>query len=254
MRRLIMLAVLSLLSVAVCVAEEVVKIRSDMWMPFNGDPKSNYPGYVIELAQVIFGKAGIKVDYEVMPWTKSLQEVRKGTYDAVVGAKLKETPDFVVASEPVGVVQDSLYALRECGWVFAPDNLRKEVRLGVVSDYLYSDMEINEYLKQSARAVRKVESCGEEPALDNVSKLVKGEVDVVVETPPVFAWYVKKLGLKDSDFQSVVVGRAERCYIAFSPARESSKRYAKIFSDGLKAMRASGELKAILDKYNVKSW
>lgn len=254
MKKLFMLAVLGLLSVAVYAAEEVVTIRSDVWMPINGDPQSNYRGYAVEMADAIFSKAGIKVDYEIMPWKSSVEAVRKGTYDAVVGATLKETPDFVFPSEPIGVARDALYTMKSGGWDFSVEGANKEVRVGVVNDYVYSDIKINEYLHQRASTARVVRTIGGEPAADNVGNLVKGDVDVVVETPAVFAWYIKQMGLKLSDFEEVSIGAPENCYLAFSPAKESSRKYAKIFSEGVKAMRASGELKTILGKYGVKDW
>jgi polar amino acid transport system substrate-binding protein len=42
--------------------------------------------------------------------------------------------------------------------------------------------------------------------------------------------------------------------VAFSPAIKESARYAEILTKEMKAMRASGELAAILGRYAVDDW
>ena len=37
-----------------------ITLRADEWSPFNGDPASDRPGYLIEIANRIFSKAGHK--------------------------------------------------------------------------------------------------------------------------------------------------------------------------------------------------
>jgi hypothetical protein len=39
------------------------------------------------------------VKYQVLPWKRSIIEVRKGNYNAIIGAVKEETPDFIFPEE-----------------------------------------------------------------------------------------------------------------------------------------------------------
>ena len=43
-------------------------------------------------------------------------------------------------------------------------------------------------------------------------------------------------------------------YIAFSPQLPKAKEYARILSEGMNELRASGELQAILSQYGLTDW
>jgi len=75
-------------------AERRLTIASDQWCPFVcADPE--LPGIAIEVAQHIFGKLGITVDYILMDWDKAIEEVTKGNYDAVTGALPSESDQLI---------------------------------------------------------------------------------------------------------------------------------------------------------------
>ena len=60
-----MLATLTVLMVGCGIgwAQEVGTLRADSWYPYNGDPKAENPGYMVEVARLAFAKAGYQLDY-----------------------------------------------------------------------------------------------------------------------------------------------------------------------------------------------
>ena len=50
------------------------------------------------------------------------------------------------------------------------------------------------------------------------------------------------------------VDHMDEIFMAFSPAKDSSKKYSQIFDEGLVELRKSGKLQEILDRYGVKDW
>jgi ABC-type amino acid transport substrate-binding protein len=50
------------------------------------------------------------------------------------------------------------------------------------------------------------------------------------------------------------LGENNDLFVAFSPGKDSSKKYSEQFSAGIADLRKSGKLKQILDRYNVKDW
>lgn len=74
---------------------KTITIRADEWYSMNGDPESDKPEYMIELAKAIFEPHGYEVDYQFMTWKKSLASVNGGFKDCVVGAVKDEAPGLL---------------------------------------------------------------------------------------------------------------------------------------------------------------
>ena len=53
---------------------DVITLRADEWCPYNCQPKSQNPGFIIEIAETVFKKAGHTIDYQVMPWARPRSE------------------------------------------------------------------------------------------------------------------------------------------------------------------------------------
>jgi polar amino acid transport system substrate-binding protein len=88
----------------------------------------------------------------------------------------------------------------------------------------------------------------------NFKKIMAGRVVTTLESVYVAEAKLKEMNLVGQIEQAGLMGEPTPMYIACSPAKPSSKEYAKLLSEGVKKMRASGKLKAILDKYGVKDW
>jgi len=69
----------------------------------------------------------------------------------------------------------------------------------------------------------------------------------------VVAHYLKRNNLV-GNYQQAGCLEPVKMYIGFSPALEQSHDYAALFSRGMKELRRSGKLQAILNKYGLKDW
>ena len=228
-------------------------VRSDSWMPFNGDPKSARPGYMIEVLKAIFEPKGIQIDYQLMPWERSKDEVKKGAYDAIVGADKVEADGYTSPKETFGRFRNAFFVLAANEWKYQGVASLNQVRLGVVEGYAYND-EVDEYIKKAPQG--KVIAATGDDALPKLLKMLQaGRIDAILEDATVIAHALKANNIP---FSQVLVagdlGEAKDLYVAFSPARETSAKYSEIFSAGIVELRKSGKLKQILDRYNVKDW
>src|ERR1700710_2918399 len=126
----------------------VLRLRADSWMPFNGDPAAGQPGYVIEFLREIFEPQGIKIDYQVMPWTDALKAAAAGEIDGVICANATEAEKLLIGKEPIAEPQFSLFIRKDNPWKY--QNLRslQGLRLGAVEGYSYWES-IDGYIKKS---------------------------------------------------------------------------------------------------------
>lgn len=233
-------------------AAETLRIGADQWMPFNGEPQGERPGYVVEILRKVYAAEGITVDYRVVPWADALSQAAKGELDAVIGANLTEAAKLRVPQEEVGAPRVALWVHKSNRWRYTDLRSLLQVRVGVIAEYKYWDSFDDFVAKQPN--LKLVKFSGETPLRDALSKMLAGELDVIPETLPVFTWNVKASGLAVSDFTMAYLHPAEPIYVAFSPAHPRIETLVKTWEAGVRKLRASGELNQILQKYGLRDW
>ncbi len=239
---------------------DTITIKSDEWCPFNCKPGSAQPGYMIEIAKTIFRKAGHTVSYSINPWIRSIYLARKGKISAIVGATKGEVADFTFPEEEFGISMTYFFVKKGNPWRYKGVASLKNLKIGIQVDYEYGER-LDEYFHKHINLNKIHELRVENPLEVNIKKLAMGRIDTVPENKAVFINKAKQMGLlkkfveagadpikSKKDYESIKV------YLAFSPKNPKSKEYAKIISEGIKSMRASGELQKILNKYGLSDW
>jgi polar amino acid transport system substrate-binding protein len=239
---------------------DTITIKADEWCPFNCEPGSDSPGYMVEVARIIFQKAGHELIYENMPWSRSIDHARKGKIDAIPGATKGEVPDFIFSDEEFGASITYFFVKKGTTWRFTDVGSLESIRIGVQDDYEYGG-KIDEYIEKNRETIHVQVVKSDDPVALNIKKLIKGNIDACPEDKLVFLYKAKSMGVLDQVEEAGIIPvddredfEATRIYLAFSPVNPKSAEYAKILSDGIREMRASGELQKILDKYGLKDW
>jgi len=242
----------SLIALSAMADDAVVRLCADQWMPYNGDPSATKPGYVVELARAIFEPKGIKVEYDVMPYEEALSAVKEGRRSGAIGANKDEAKGLNLPDEPIGAVASCLITLADGKWTY--DNVAsfRSAKLGVIKGYTYWPA-LDTYIERNAGSGCLFVAAGEEPLEELMAKLQKREIDVVAESEPILLWYLRSHDLKREDFRVVFKGTVDPIFVAFSPD-EDGKRFATILAEGIRAMRASGELTKLLQRYGLRDW
>jgi polar amino acid transport system substrate-binding protein len=242
-----------LLGVAAAARADTVALRADEWCPYNCAPDHDKPGYAVELAREAFAAAGHTVDYQVLGWSRSIEDARAGRYAGIIGAIPDDAPDFIFPSEPIGASMEG-YAVRK-GTAFRyrdAESFAGKV-LGSIAGYAFGGA-VGEYIEAHKDDRSRVQLVSGDDALaQNLRKLVAGRVDVVVDDANVLANAIAELDLGE---QVVVAdaGKPGPIYIAFSPALPKGKENAAILDRGIAALRRSGRLDLILARYGLKDW
>lgn len=237
-----------------------IRISSDEWCPYMCEPNSEKPGYIVEIARIIFSRQGHGLDYTAMPWSRCISYAREGKREALPGATKGEVPDFVFPDESFGISQTHFFVRKGDRWRYSGVDSLKQVNVGIQDDYEYGES-VDGYFKKN-KGTRKVQVVsGESPIRTNIRKLLKGRIDVVPEDNAVFLNAAKDMGVLDQiqDAGAMTVTTRKdleelKLYLAFSPDNPKSKKYAEILSEGIRQMRKSGELEVILAKYGMKDW
>jgi polar amino acid transport system substrate-binding protein len=233
-------------------AESTLRVRADTWLPFNGDPAAEKPGYAVEVLRAIFTPEGITVDYQTMTWEAALKAAAAGEIDAVIGANRKEATPLIAPEETIGVTRVGLFVLKTNTWDYANLHSLELKRMGAIESYSYWDS-LDDYIK-THHEPQVVLFKGENPLDEAIKKLIAGEIDVVPETLPVFIWNVRAHGMKPADFRIAYLSEGDPIYVAFAPKGSDGARFAKLFTAGIRALRKKGELAKILSRYGLSDW
>ncbi|MES2309842.1 MAG: transporter substrate-binding domain-containing protein [Verrucomicrobiota bacterium] len=232
---------------------ETITIAADPWLPYTGNLKQGKVGYLIEIAQAVFESHGIKVEYKTLPWTRAVEEGRKGTLDAIAGAYKTDAPDFVFSGKSEGISIEYFYALPGKSWRFKGASSLEEISLGVANGYSYGEI-IDTYIQKNQSNPKRVQAVsGEDPLYQNLMKLQKGRIDALLESKNVVDYLIQDRKL-ELHLETVGVNGSHEVYIAFSPKNSKSPLYAKLLQEGVEKLRSSGKLKTILDSYGIKDW
>lgn len=231
---------------------DTIRLRADEWCPYNCEPGSDRPGYMIEIAREVLEGAGHRVDYATLNWQRSIEETRLGRFDGIIGAVVEEAPDFVFPAS-LGRSSDG-YVMRR-GATFRTDGPEAldGLVVGAIRGYEYGDP-VGAYIEANQDDPQRVQLLAGDSALSqNLRKLVTGRVDLVVDDVNRLRLFIDSLGLREQA-EIVHQDEANDLFIAFSPANPRSVAYAELLSAGVESLRASGRLASILDRYGLRDW
>jgi polar amino acid transport system substrate-binding protein len=228
---------------------DTVSFRADVWCPYNCDPKDKNPGYITEVIDSVLLKKGHKMDYQILAWNRALLEVTDGKYNAVIGASETDIKGGI-NTESFGSSKSCFFVKKESAFKFGGVSTLNGKKVGIIKDYKYGD-EIDKDI--ASRAAGYDISFGDDALTLNIRKLDAGRVDVVLEDDAVFNYTAMKEKMSGK-FVSGGCLEANLIFVQFGPKNPKNAEYAKAISEGLNELRASGELKKILDKYNLKDW
>lgn len=245
------LAVLFILLTPVPAAlADPLRLRADAWCPYNCVPGSDKPGYMVEIAQKLFADGGL--DYQLLPWSRAVEEARGGRIDAVAGATADDAAGLVFGKLSAGATITVIVTRRGDGWRYAGPASLSGRKLAAVRDYSYG-ADLDAYIKAHETDGGLLElASGEDVTDQNLKKLLAGRVDAVVEDRNVAEFALVAQGMEGLvEMQNV--GEVTPLFIAFAPGGPGTERAARLDA-GIAALRASGELSRILARYGLTDW
>lgn len=238
-------------------AAETLTIAGDFYPPYTMDAASAQPGAMVELAKAILEPAGYRIDYRVMPWTRVLKDVQDGKLNAAVAADHDSSPELAFPDCSQGHYRLAYLTRKDDPWTYAgTDSLRATV-VGYAADYTYGKDSQGGDLDAAFKALPPDKGHvikGDKPLETGVAMLSRKRISVIFDGEEVLVATLRGLKLDPAGFRLVGdVGPGYPMYIAFTP-NDQGRRLAALVAKGTAELRASGGLKAILDRYGMKDW
>ncbi len=234
-------------------AADKITIAADVWCPFNCEPNSEQPGFMIEVANQVFAVQGHEVNYIVMNWSRAIREAELGNINGIIGAFPGDAPDFIFPAQELSILSNTFFVHEDSNWNYQGVDSLKQIQLVAIAGYDYGP-ELRDYIQQSGSEHISLLSGEGHPLRRGIQMLNLKRVGAIVEADQVFWYTAQQLGVAGNFKAAGRSSEPMKSYIAFSPALANSSNYAQILSQGIETLRASGELEEILQKYGLKDW
>lgn len=233
----------------VCIADEITLV-ADVWCPYNCKADDTQKGILLEIAKRAFSKQGLHVSYQVVPWARAIEETRTGKYDAIMGAYKSDAPDFIFPEQALAVSHDVFFVSKDSKWKYVNLASLSHVSLGVIRDYAYGEP-LDSYIAKHFEDPTRIQvSSGDDALKASVKKLLSGRLQVVVEDRAVMSYYIQQNKLQGQIIEAGEVG-SDNVFIAFSPAKPNSKKWARLISDTMLELKSSGAYDQLMSKYGL---
>lgn len=232
---------------------ETITITADQWCPYNCEPGSEKPGYVVELAREIFAEHGIDVEYVNMPWSRALQAGADGEVEGVIAVSFQpETEEMVLPDEPIVLYEIQAVTAADNDWSYAGvDSLDGDMTVAAIEGYNYGD---NFMEWQEANEDRFVINRGDGALEQNLRMVAAGRADFTLDGVNVLRYTMDQMGTSQEFRFAGTVGDAVPLYLGFSKKAGDAESWGAIWTEGVREMREDGRLQEILAKYDVEDW
>jgi polar amino acid transport system substrate-binding protein len=232
--------------------QKSVVIFADPWCPHTCDPSSGKKGILVDLAELFLGDKGIKVEYKILNWARSIEQVRDGKGDAIAGAYIVDAEDFVFPTIEQWNTKNCFFAKPETQLDFKTMADLKGRKIGIIQDYTYGSP-IDDSIQDKKSGIIFEKTSGTKALESNVKKVSAGRLQALVEETAVFA-YASAQVTEAKGLVNKGCTTPQKTYLAFSPHAskvENSKKLAKIVSEGMNDPKNAEKIKIILKKYGL---
>lgn len=234
------------------VSAETLSITGAVWCPNNCYPSKDRPGIMLEISQAALEIQGYDLTYTELPWSRALNETRAGNYDAIIGAAIHDSSDFIYPEEAVAVTQNCFFVRKESTWKYAGLSSLSQIFLGIGQDETVSK-EIDTYIEKHINTDRVQVISGLDYMERNFRMLKTGRVSAIIADINVVNYLIREYG-ESYMFTNAGCLDNQLVYLAFSPKCKNAEKFIRIFDEGVKKIRHSGKFQHILDKYDAKTW
>lgn len=239
--------------VPVAFANAPVALVADDWCPQHCEFDAGRKGYVVDIVGQALAAEGVPFTIVYRPWIRALRLTEAGSYDGVLTPTTDGYPQFHFHDEAVGYQQYCFYVNANSAWTYsAPQDLLGK-RVGFLKESGFGKLDA--YLTAHKRAIQVEEFGSSDDFIRRIFKfLAARRADTIIMTSDVYEMGVRS-GAMAAAFKSAGCLEREKLAVGLSRARpERARLIGEKLDSGIRKLRHSGRLKAILDGYGIALW
>jgi len=254
-------------NVGYCQPSITILVEEDCPYSCRSEEENGRNGFVQDILKVIFERNGYKTDYKIVPWLRALDifNAEAPGIDGMIGMKVHPIDKTIAVypEEEIARYTHRFYARKDSdlidNWQYTGVESLLNLRIGCVEGWNYCDKEITKHLANGTDPHVQALS-GDAVHERNLKKLLAGRIDLWVANINNAEYLIsekRKAGSKNIakiiGFWDLPVTNEVNVYPVFLK-HGNGNQYASIFTKGIRILRKSGELKAIMARYGLSDW
>lgn len=219
-----------------------LRVVSEAWPPYVFEEDGRHLGVDLEVAEQVLQGLGHEVTWELLPWKRALHTVTLGRAQAILDIvpNPERVETFIFPDEPLSTNDTVLFFHRDRPHHFETLADLAGLKIGVSPGYTYGSPEFmaaTGFVRESAPTFEA-----------NLSKLVRGRLDMVAMDRRVGLYMAQELGVADQLEYHPSTLASGQLYLAFHRS-DALAPLADAFGPALRAFKQTPEYAAILARY-----
>jgi polar amino acid transport system substrate-binding protein len=207
------------------------------------------PGIMVEIAREVFQKYGVKINVQLVPFSRAITLATEGKTDGLIAGSKDQAPKLLFPNQVTLYQYVKFFKRKSSKWKYNNTKSLDKVTLGAVKGYGWANKEIDEYVQKNSKVIKISQKLGT-PHL--IKLLSKKRVDLFIDGHLSGKYHISKSQSKSIiEEDQKIIGRFEN-YISFSPNLKNAEEYIKILNNETKRLRKSGFYQKTLLKYGIK--
>lgn len=235
----------TLLTPLVSLAENITLV-ADEWCPYSCANEHYREGIGVDIARMIFEKAGYDVTYKTTTWLDAINRVEQGDADVLIGVIKTEVPEMLFPGYHFSYSNTCFISRPEVASNYSTLMSIEKGPIGIIEGYDY-EQPLDDYLKKAPKdKVVKYQEVD-----DLFAALMRKEIDVFIEDDKVATYYSGKNNhILGKDYSIASCHLKGGVYFAVAP-NNSDKTFTllSLLDKGLYQALRDGTLNRIHKKY-----
>lgn len=228
----------------------VLKLASDDWCPYICAEKTEIKsGFLVDLTARAMASEGYQVEAVLRPLNRAILETVNGNIQGVYAPPIDQR---LRQSAPLAYSRACFYTRVGDSWTYQGMATMKQRTIGVIEEYGYDDGPMDAYIAKYRQHPALIEvAYGDTAGIHNLQKLLKGRYSVMLEHEAVLEQLSKQLNASTRIRRAGCLEHSLPLTIGFSKQDARSEVWIRALQRGLQKLKASGELKALRQRYKL---
>ena len=246
-------------------AEKKLIIVGEGFAPFEFTQDGKAVGIDIDIAKYIFNKMNIPVEFRIQPWKRAWYNIETGKADAILSTSLKEKrkPYLLYPQENMWVSEYVFFVMKDKvqpnfgGYETA---IQQKLTIGIINGNSYHPSFWQAFPYENGATNFQVDLvslqlndqlAGVNKFEQNLKKLVRGRIDLVIADKTVGLYTAKLLGLYDqiTYYDIALYSKPYPMPFAKKSSYPNIEKIGNQFEQELKALKQSGKYQSFFDKW-----
>jgi polar amino acid transport system substrate-binding protein len=209
------------------------------------------PGYTVDLIKKVFEGSEYTLEIDIFPWTRAIEYVSNGSYDALLAPAKKEAPHLTFPGTAIGYQKMCFFTDKKSAWLYKDESSLKNMQIGIANDS--SIEELNNYIKKNPKQFQ-YQPYHERYVVKNAQKVLTKRIDAFLFTKNTTIFELEKEKLNSQIRNAGCVSQAD-VYLAFTSVSQKQSQISKVikyFDNEMDALIKTNEIDNILLKYGIQ--